>query len=608
MWFVWIINAIFAAGLFANSILFVPQIIKLLQNKHSDDISLTTFIGFCVIQLAIVFYGLIHKDWILFSGYVLSLSACGTVTSLSIYYRFCSRFKKGRALSDAEKLAVYRNIFRSLPEHVYAKDLQGRVIASNLNNAKGLGFDVVEELLGKTDLDLQDAETGKLIYNIDQEVMKKGETITVEEPGMISDPVGTVYLSKKTPLRDEKGKVIGLVGASFNITQRRNREVQKDKLFEEIIAIMPGHVYWTDREGVMLGCNDEQAQSAGCRTRQDFIGKKLHHFPWRNEAGAIYENNEKVMQTGVLHVLEEVSTMLDGTERVFLSHKVPLKDASNQVVGLLGVSFDITQRKETEALELQASAAEEKSKGMAMIAGSVAHELRTPLRTIESNLEGIQRFFPALLDGYQAAKQADLIADKLYPREVEALLTAVDDSLLETKSAKLVIDSLLKTINYGKVKQGELSVCKVSACIKEALKRYPFKDSQDALVECDVSDDFAFMGNRLMLIHVLFNLIKNALYYIKAAGKGRIYIWLESSEQQNCLCFKDTAMGIGEKILPNIFDRFFSKTENGSGVGLAFCREVLNGFGGEIACESVESQFAKFTLTFPVTEAVAYEK
>lgn len=88
MWFQRIIDIIFAAGLFINSMLFIPQAVRLFKQKISTDLSLTTFIGFCATQLSAIIYGYLHNDYILMFGYMLALLTCGLVTGLIIFYRF----------------------------------------------------------------------------------------------------------------------------------------------------------------------------------------------------------------------------------------------------------------------------------------------------------------------------------------------------------------------------------------------------------------------------------------------------------------------------------------------------------------------------------------
>lgn len=77
----------FGASLFINAVLFVPQILKILRDKHTDEFSITTFLGFCITQMASILYGYMQHDWILMWGYILAFTACGTVTVLIFIYR-----------------------------------------------------------------------------------------------------------------------------------------------------------------------------------------------------------------------------------------------------------------------------------------------------------------------------------------------------------------------------------------------------------------------------------------------------------------------------------------------------------------------------------------
>jgi len=82
-----IVDFIFGAGLFINALLFIPQAIKLYRTKDGSELSKITFFGFCFIQLAAIFYGVFHQDWLIVFGYGLSLVTCGWTTILMIIYR-----------------------------------------------------------------------------------------------------------------------------------------------------------------------------------------------------------------------------------------------------------------------------------------------------------------------------------------------------------------------------------------------------------------------------------------------------------------------------------------------------------------------------------------
>ena len=86
-----IVNFIFGIGLFVNAALFIPQIVLLLQKKNADDVSLTTFFGFCLIQLFTVWHGYYTNDLVLMLGFGISLLTCGAVTVLIVYYRLKGR-------------------------------------------------------------------------------------------------------------------------------------------------------------------------------------------------------------------------------------------------------------------------------------------------------------------------------------------------------------------------------------------------------------------------------------------------------------------------------------------------------------------------------------
>lgn len=85
--FTHIVDFFFGLGLFINAMLFVPQGIRLFKEKQSKDLSLITFVGFCITQLLAIIYGWLHKDYILMVGYLLALTTCGAVTILIAIYR-----------------------------------------------------------------------------------------------------------------------------------------------------------------------------------------------------------------------------------------------------------------------------------------------------------------------------------------------------------------------------------------------------------------------------------------------------------------------------------------------------------------------------------------
>ena len=83
------------------------------------------------------------------------------------------------------------------------------------------------------------------------------------------------------------------------------------------------------------------------------------------------------------------------------------------------------------------------------------------------------------------------------------------------------------------------------------------------------------------------------------ARKGEITIWTKKNGKYNELHFRDTGKGISKDVLPKLFTLFFTTSENGAGLGLAFCKMVMISFGGNISCDSQEGAYTEFVLKFP---------
>lgn len=82
-----IIEYLFSFCLFINAALFIPQSIKIIKTKSSQNLSLMTFIGFNLIQFFTILHGVIMSDYLLVAGYSLSLVTCGAVTILILLYK-----------------------------------------------------------------------------------------------------------------------------------------------------------------------------------------------------------------------------------------------------------------------------------------------------------------------------------------------------------------------------------------------------------------------------------------------------------------------------------------------------------------------------------------
>src|ERR1700733_7407232 len=164
-------------------------------------------------------------------------------------------------------------------------------------------------------------------------------------------PIGKWDIDMKKPSKKKSQKDLLLkdkiFGLQAEIKKLKRQFLQQKENLENIIALMPGNVYWLDKNNVYMGCNFQQAKLANLRHPREIVGKRNVDLPWLDQAKALDEANLKVMHSGKPYTIEEYAEMMNGPG-IYLSQKVPLKNKKNEITGLLGISFDITERKKIE--------------------------------------------------------------------------------------------------------------------------------------------------------------------------------------------------------------------------------------------------------------------
>lgn len=238
--------------------------------------------------------------------------------------------------------------------------------------------------------------------------------------------------------------------------------------------------------------------------------------------------------------------------------------------------------------------------GMAAAAGMIAHELRTPLLGIKSGAQALVNYSPMLFAAYHAAKKQGILPSSIRENRLRQLEGVSERIISEIDYANTIIDMLLiKAGRENSLQNCILEPCSMAECLSETIARYPFSS---AAVRALVSwqGDFQFTGSKLLMQHVLFNLLKNSLYAIATAQRGELTLWTECQDKHNYLYVQDTAKGMSPHQLSRLFDHFYTTTFMGTGIGLSFCKLVMNRFGGDIHCEAEEGAYTKFILSFPI--------
>jgi PAS domain S-box-containing protein len=241
-----------------------------------------------------------------------------------------------------ETSAMLRSIADGTTDAIFAKDLTGRYTFVNVAASKFVGR-APSEIVGKRDEEFFDERSAAAIRAHDLAVCRSGEPSTCEEHLTIAGEPRT-FLATKTPMRDARGAVVGLIGISRDITDRlaaEERERASHRVLRTLIDHAQAIIWVKDLDGRFRLVNRRCAQALG-HTEQELVGRSVRDL--FGDAGALYEENDRrVLTAGTAQTFEETA-VLDGVERTFVSIKFPLRGAGGSIEALGAICTDITAR------------------------------------------------------------------------------------------------------------------------------------------------------------------------------------------------------------------------------------------------------------------------
>lgn len=250
------------------------------------------------------------------------------------------------------------------------------------------------------------------------------------------------------------------------------------------------------------------------------------------------------------------------------------------VVVIIGGSlFKFTQK------QIQAESVD----AVTALAGSIAHEMRNPLGRIKHSLETMQSMLP--LPSAGAGRQT------LGAAQLDDLFRHLAQGEMAVKRGLQVIAMTLDEVSSKPLDTAGFSFLSAAEVTEKAVEEYGHETEEArSKVRVVVIEDFHFRGDETAYLFMLFNLMKNALYYLPLNPSTTVTLIVERYQVR----VRDTGPGIAPELLPNLFEPFRSVGKSGgTGLGLAYCKRVMQSFGGEISCESVLGQYTQWTMRFP---------
>jgi len=248
--------------------------------------------------------------------------------------------------------ALFHVLIDAVPDGLFLKDTESRFILANRATAEIMGVHDPELLVGKTDFDFYPSEMAQEFWN-DERAVLEGKPVTGKlEPKIVRGVQRWISLTK-IPVQDSRGMLIGLVGVSRDVTDRRRDEekLQEERnLLRTLIDMLPHSVYMKDASCRKTMANRVDVEIIGRSSEAEVLGKTDFDLFAPDVAAAFYRDDTSVIRNGT-PVIDREEYYFDtlGKKRWLLTSKVPLRDAQGSVIGLVGVGREITPLKEREA-------------------------------------------------------------------------------------------------------------------------------------------------------------------------------------------------------------------------------------------------------------------
>ena len=188
----------------------------------------------------------------------------------------------------------------------------------------------------------------------------------------------------------------------------------------------------------------------------------------------------------------------------------------------------------------------------------------------------------------------ELLLIKMDKRAYSALWETTDGLVRDSARDVQTLNKKLATLRKC-IDSDDFTVLSMQRCVTDALSLYGLTSHQKKSMLINIDEDFQFYGSVYYMQQIVLNLLDNT--YTHSQRDCTIEIWLAN----NRLHVKDNGSGIAKEALPYIFDPFFTTSKATIGIGLSFCKLVMDAFGGTIICKSRQGNkaFTEFLLTFP---------
>jgi PAS domain S-box-containing protein len=384
------------------------------------------------------------------------------------------------------------------------------------------------------------------------------------------------------------GTALGLVVVVFAFTSlrreaARERAARRDadratRFLDSLIENLPAMVFVKDAATLRFERINRAGEALLGVPREALVGKTERDLFPEEQARSSESNDKEALATAnVVDVAEEPIDTKDG-RRWLHTRKVPLFDGDEGPARfLLGISEDITARKASaEALEAAKDRAEAVGRELEAFSYSVAHDLRTPLRSIDGFSRLVLDDYPDALDAVGRGHLLRVIA------AAHRMSELIDDLLA------------LSRITRARVEMQEVDISAIATGCAAGLQ-------SEHETPLEIAPALKSRGDPRLLRIVFDNLLDNAFKFTAGRPGARIEVGETTREGRQAFFVRDTGAGFDSRFTHKLFGAFQRlhdiRDYPGTGIGLATVQRIVNRHGGKVWAEGEVGRGATFTFT-----------
>jgi two-component system, sensor histidine kinase and response regulator len=516
------------------------------------------------------------------SGKVFRDDSGAPLRVVSVMHDLTARKEAEKALFFEKR---YRALIENLPQRIFLKDSNSLYLSCNSSFARELGLEPTE-VFGKTDYDLFPAPLAEKRLEDDARVLAAG----VPEERDEQRERDHAWVSKALiPLKDDSGRIYGLLGVLTDITSRKRAEEQlkeSEVRFRTTFEQAAVGICHITLGGGLIRINRRFCEILGY-SQDELLGQPIEGLIYPEDLAPERSNMELLLTREIDNFSMEMRQLRKDASVVWVNLSMSLvRNPQGEPKYFTGVIEDVTAKRETEALRQERDLVQASSRAMSQFLANMSHEIRTPMNAVI----GLGRL---------------ALKTELNPKQRDYLekICSASRNLLE------IINDIL---DFSKIEAGRIELERIDFSLEEVLKTvsdlFGSKAQEKGIgyrVQLSPELPATLLGDPLRLAQVLNNLIGNA---VKFTEKGEVVIDIRpasrgAEEVAVRFTVRDTGVGLSPEQMEKIFipftqaDSSTTRRYGGTGLGLSISSQLVELMGGGLGVESAPGAGSSFSFT-----------